>query len=69
MTSVRKAGDCQLRLNLMALLVLATYPLSRLLLAGATAVARSAILATATGGPLLRAVAAISTTCTTMVVA
>ena len=67
--SVLKAGDYQPTMNLGVLLALATYPLFRLLLAGATAVAGSTILATATGGPLLRAVAAISTTCTTMVVA
>ena len=68
-TFALKAGDYQLRLNLMALMALATYPLFRLLLAGTTSMARSTLLASATGGPLLRAIATISTSCTTMVVA
>ena len=67
--SVLKAGDYQLTVKLGVLLALATYPLFRLLLAGATTVARSSILASATGGPLLRTIATVSTTCTTMVVA
>ena len=69
MTSVRKAGDYQPTMNLGVLLVLATYPLFRLLLAGSTSMARSALLPSATGGPLLRTIATVSTTCTTMVVA
>ena len=69
MTSVRKAGDYQPTMNLEVLLVLATYPLFRLLLAGSTTMARSPILASASGGPLLRTIAAFSTACTTMVVA
>ena len=57
-------------MNLVALLVLATYPLFRLLLAGTTTMARSAVaLQKATGGPLLRTIATISTACTTAVVA
>ena len=67
-TSVLKAGDYQLTVNLVALPVLATYPLFRLLLAGSTPMARSTVLATATGGPLLRSLDTVSTTCTTMVV-
>ena len=66
MTSALKAGDYQQKVKLLALL--ATAPLFRLLLAGTTTLARSALLAAATGGPLLRTIASIGKTWSTMVV-
>ena len=70
MIFVRLAGDYQLAVNLVALLVLAIYPLSRLFTAATTVMARSAVaLHTATGGPLLRAIATISTAWATTMVA
>lgn len=67
-TFAPKAGDYQLTVSLALLLALATYPLSLLLLAGTTTVDGSSVLATATGGPLLRTLATISASCTTIIV-
>ena len=64
---VLKAGDYQPEANNE---LLDTPPLSPLYIAGTTTMARSTVLAPAvTGGLLLRAIAAISTTCATAVVA